>query len=115
MSKSSAIEQKYNMMTQGSVERLVCSLSVPTIMIMLISALYNMADTFFVGQIKENGTSATAAIGISFSIMAVIQSVGFFFGQGSGNYISRQLGAKNYDEAAVMASTGLVTSWNSFL
>ncbi|MBQ3644263.1 MAG: MATE family efflux transporter [Candidatus Riflebacteria bacterium] len=115
MSNTNAIEQKYNMMTQGSVERLVCSLSVPTIMIMLISALYNMADTFFVGQIKENGTSATAAIGISFSIMAVIQSVGFFFGQGSGNYISRQLGAKNYDEASFMAATGLVTSFISGL
>ena len=106
-----AVEQKYNMMTQTSVERLVLTMAVPTILIMLVSALYNMADTYFVGQINSCGTSATAAIGISFSVMAVIQATGFFFGQGSGNYISRMLGAKNYDEAAVMAATGVVSSF----
>ncbi len=111
MPKDKALEEKYIKMTQTSVERLICSLAVPTIAIMLVSAFYNMADTYFVGQISENGTSATAAIGISFSIMSVIQAIGFFFGQGSGNYISRQLGAQNYDEASVMASTGLVTSF----
>ena len=61
-----AVEQKYNMMTQTSVERLVLTMAVPTILIMLVSALYNMADTYFVGQINSCGTSATAAIGISF-------------------------------------------------
>lgn len=111
MPKENAIEQKYNMMTQGSVERLICSLSIPTVLIMLVSAFYNMADTYFVGQIKDSGTSATAAIGISFSVMAVIQAVGFFFGQGSGNYISRQLGAKNYNAAAAMGATGVVSSF----
>ena len=98
MPQKNAIEEKYIKMTQTSVERLICSLAVPTIAIMLVSAFYNMADTYFVGQISKNGTSATAAIGISFSIMSVIQAIGFFFGQGSGNYISRQLGAKNYNE-----------------
>ena len=111
MPKNNAIEEKYNKMTQTSVERLICTLAIPTIAIMLVSAFYNMADTYFVGQIKENGTSATAAIGLSFSIMSVIQAIGFFFGQGSGNYISRQLGAKNYNEAAFMASTGVITSF----
>lgn len=111
MTKENAIEKKHKMMTETSVERLICSLAIPTIAIMLISAFYNMADTFFVGQIKENGTSATAAIGLSFSVMSVIQAIGFFFGQGSGNYMSRQLGAKKYDEAATMASTGVVVSF----
>lgn len=111
MPNNNAIEQKHYKMTHTSVERLICSLAVPTIAIMIVSALYNMADTYFVGQIKENGTSATAAIGISFSIMSIIQAIGFFFGQGSGNYMSRQLGAKNYNEAATMASTGVVTSF----
>ncbi len=111
MPNDKAIEQKYIKMTQTSVEHLICSLAVPTIAIMLVSAFYNMADTYFVGQISENGTSATAAIGISFSVMSVIQAIGFFFGQGSGNYMSRQLGAKRYNEAAIMASTGVVTSF----
>ena len=83
MPTDNSIEQKYNMMTQGSVERLICSLAVPTILIMLVTALYNMADTYFVGQINDCGTSATAAVGISFSVMSVIQAIGFFFGQGS--------------------------------
>ncbi len=101
-------EEKYALMTQTPVEKLVCKLAVPTITSMLISAMYNMADTYFVGQI---GTSATAGVGISFSLMAIIQALGFFFGHGSGNYISRQLGAKNVDEAAKMAATGAVSSW----
>ncbi len=111
MSKDSAIDLKRKRMTETSVERLICSLAVPTIAIMLVSAFYNMADTYFVGQISKNGTSSTAAIGISFSVMSVIQAIGFFFGQGSGNYMSRQLGADNYNEASVMAATGVVTSF----
>jgi putative MATE family efflux protein len=74
---------------------------------MLISAFYNMADTYFVGSI---GTSATGAVGISFSLMAFVQAVGFFFGHGSGNYISRQLGAKNWDRAFSMAATGFLSA-----
>lgn len=101
-------EEKFLMMTQTPVERLVCRMAVPTITAMLISALYNMADTYFVGQI---GTSATAGVGVSFSLMAMIQALGFFFGHGSGNYISRQLGAQNVEEAAKMAATGAVSSW----
>ncbi|MCL1941406.1 MAG: MATE family efflux transporter, partial [Synergistaceae bacterium] len=94
-------------MTETPVERLVCSMAVPTITIMLISALYNMADTYFVGRI---GTWATAAVGVSFSLMMLIQAMGFFFGQGSGNYISRQMGAQNWDAASAMAATGFLTS-----
>ncbi len=111
MPTDNSIEQKYNLMTQGSVERLICSLAVPTILIMLVTALYNMADTYFVGQINDCGTSATAAVGISFSVMSVIQAIGFFFGQGSGNYMSRMLGAKDYDSASSMAATGVITSF----
>jgi putative MATE family efflux protein len=73
--------------------------------IMIISALYNMADTYFVGSI---GTRATAGVGVSFSLMILIQAWGFFFGHGSGNYISRQLGAQNWDKATTMATTGFV-------
>ena len=99
-----AQEQKFLEMTQPPVEKLICRLAVPCIISMLVTAFYNMADTFFVGMLKSN--AATGAVGVVFSMMAVIQAVGFFFGHGSGNYISRQLGKKNYDEASTMAATG---------
>ena len=100
-------DKKYDRMIEAPVERLVCGLAIPTILIMLISVLYNMADTYFVGSI---GTSATGAVGVSFSLMAFIQAVGFFFGHGSGNYISRQLGAQNWDRASSMAATGFLSA-----
>ena len=97
-------EEKYIQMTQPPVERIICRLAAPCIISMLVTAFYNMADTFFVGMLKSN--AATGAVGVVFSMMAVIQAVGFFFGQGSGNYISRELGRKNYREASTMAANG---------
>ncbi len=96
-------DSKFIRMTTEPVQRLICTLAVPTIISMLVTALYNIADTFFVGQV---GTEATAGVGLVFPMMAIIQAFGFFFGQGSGNYISRSLGAKNYDRAETMAATG---------
>lgn len=98
---------KFKQMTEAPVERLVCKMAVPTIIAMLITSFYNMADTFFVGRI---GTSATAAVGVVFSLMAVIQAIGFFFGHGSGNYISRKLGAKDMKAAEAMASTAFFSA-----
>ncbi|MFA5598795.1 MAG: MATE family efflux transporter, partial [Pusillimonas sp.] len=108
MTSSSVQEQKYIAMTNGSVELLVCKMALPTMVIMMISAIYNMADTYFVGKI---GTSATAGVAIVFSLMGVIQATGFFFGHGSGSYISRKLGEKNIDEAEYMAATGVFLSF----
>jgi len=82
-------------------------MAVPTIISMLITSLYNIADTYFVGQIN---TQSTAAVGIAFSVMFFIQAFGFFFGHGSGNYISRELGAKRRGNAVKMASTGFFLS-----
>ncbi|MDR0838610.1 MAG: MATE family efflux transporter [Oscillospiraceae bacterium] len=90
-------------MTTEPVEKLIVKLAIPTILIMLVSGMYNMADTYFVGSL---GTTATGAVGVSFSLMAIIQAMGFFFGQGAGNFISRALGAQEYDRAEQMASTG---------
>lgn len=98
---------KYKLMTETPVKRLVCRMAVPTIISMMITAIYNMADTLFVGKI---GTSATAAVGITFSFMALIQAVGFLFGHGSGNPISRALGRKDFDEASIFASLGFFSS-----
>ena len=103
-----AQEAKYIRMTQPPVGRLICQLAVPCIISMLVTAFYNMADTYFVGMLKSN--AATGAVGVVFSMMAIIQAVGFFFGQGSGNYISRELGKKNYQEASNMAATGFFSA-----
>ncbi len=96
-------EEKYRMMTEAPIPGLVGRLAVPTIISMMITSFYNMADTFFVGQI---GTSATAAVGVAFPIMAIMQALGFFCGHGSGNSISRKLGAQKNEEAKELAATG---------
>ena len=98
-------KDKFTQMTTESVPHLITRLAVPTIVSMLVTAMYSMADTFFVGRLS---TQATAAVGISFSIMSVIQAVGYFFGHGSGNFISRKLGERDTDAAEHMAITGFV-------
>ncbi len=96
-------------MTKTPVPKLILSLSVPTIISMMVTAIYNTADTFFVARVSSDpavNTAATASVGLVFTVMAVIQAFGFFFGHGSGNYLSRMLGAENHKEANEMASTG---------
>ena len=105
--ENDAQARKYKQLTEAPVEPLICKMAVPTIISMLITSIYNMADTFFVGWL---GTSATGAVGVVFPLMALIQAVGFFFGQGSGNYISRQLGAQHREEAERMAATGFFSA-----
>ena len=90
------------------VEKLVLSLAGPSIIIMVISAIYNMTDTYFVSSL---GTSQIAAVGIAFPLMHLIQAIGFFFGQGSGNYMSRALGARDTGGASRMAVTGLISAF----
>ncbi|MBQ6207128.1 MAG: MATE family efflux transporter [Oscillospiraceae bacterium] len=96
-------ERKFREMTEEPVGRLISRLAVPCIISMLVTAFYNMADTFFVGMLHSN--SATGAVGVVFSMMAVIQAVGFFYGHGSGNFISRELGKHHLEIASNMAST----------
>ena len=108
MMKFANADEKRIYMTEEPVRKLVCTLAVPTILSMLVTSFYNMADTFFVGKLD---TQSTAAVGVAFSLMAVIQAVGFLFGHGSGNYISRQLGAGNMEEAEKMSSVGFFTSF----
>ncbi len=96
-------QEKVSYMQSEPVPHLICEMAVPTIISMLVTSFYNMADTFFVGKIN---TQATAAVGVVFSVMALIQACGFFFGHGSGNYISRKLGAGEYENANKMAANG---------
>jgi putative MATE family efflux protein len=100
-------DDKFVQMTQTPVERLVMRLALPSMLSMLITSVYNMADTYFVGQL---GTRQTAAVGVIFSLMSIIQALGFLFGHGSGNFMSRRLGAQDTDAAGSMATTGFVSS-----
>ena len=100
-------EAKYKQMIDTPVRTLIPRLAVPTIISMLVTSIYNMADTFFVSQI---GTSASGAVGIMFSAMAMIQAIGFTLGMGSGNYISRSLGNRDEDTASRSAATAFFTA-----
>lgn len=97
-----AKQDNHTFLTTGKISKVIPTLAVPTIISMLVTSIYNIVDTYFVGQLN---TQATAAVGIVFPIMSIIQAIGFFFGQGSGTYISRQLGAKEKLSAQIMAST----------
>ncbi|MBQ6568991.1 MAG: MATE family efflux transporter [Clostridia bacterium] len=94
-------------MTTQPVEGLIGKLAIPTIISMLVITFYNLADTYFVGKIN---TSATGAVGVVFSFTAILQAVGFFFGHGSGNFISKALGSGQQDKAERMAATGFFLS-----
>lgn len=100
------LDDKYLEMTQKPVKLLVCKMAVPTIIAMVVTALYNVVDAAFVGRLSTEGT---AGIGIAFAYMTFIQALGFFFGHGSGNFISRALGAKDRSSASVVATVGFVT------
>lgn len=99
---------QYEKMTAMPIPRLIATLSVPTIISMLVTNIYNLVDTAFVGRL---GTSASGAVGIVFGFMAIIQAFGFMFGQGSGSIISRALGAKDTETASRTASTGCFGSF----
>lgn len=99
--------RQFKKMTETPVSRLIVTLGIPTTISMLVTNLYNMADTWFVGKI---GTSASGAVGIVFGLMAIIQAFGFMFGHGAGSVISRKLGAKDVESASRFASTSFVCS-----
>lgn len=95
-------QQQYIKMTQTPLRPLILKLAVPTIFSMLITSFYNMADTFFVARIS---TSAGGAVGVVFSLMAIIQAVGFMFGMGAASIASRRLGERKDDEACRATSS----------
>lgn len=89
-------QEQYQRMTQKSVTGLVLSLAIPTIISMLVTSVYNMSDTYFVAR---TGSSATAAIGVVVSIMAMIQAVGFTLGMGCATKVSILLGKEETEQA----------------
>ena len=99
-------EEKYKQMMEEPVHTLIPRLALPSMVSMIVVAVYNMADTFFVSQL---GTSASAAVGVIYSMVAIIQAIAFMIGMGSGNEISRLLGAKKQEEAERYVAIGFFT------
>ena len=112
MSAEDRTAQQFRKMTETPIPKLILSLAAPTILSMLITSIYNLADTFFVGQIS---TSASGAVGVVSSLMAIIQALGFMLGHGAGSIISRSLGSQNTKAATRFASTSFFTALTSGL
>lgn len=105
--KTEDSKAQYIRMTETPVNKLIITLSVPTIISMLVTNIYNMADTYFVGTID---TSASGATGIVFGLMAILQAFGFMFGHGAGANISQKLGAKDVKAAREYSATSFFGS-----
>ncbi len=101
-------QDQYYEMANAPISRIIPKLAVPTIISMLVTSIYNMADTFFVSQL---GTSASGAVGIIFSAMAIIQALAFMIGMGTGNFIARMIGAGNRKLAEELASIAFFTGF----
>lgn len=98
------IDSKYTFLTTAPVSRVVAVMSVPTVISMLTTSIYNLIDTYFVSGL---GTEATVAVGLSFTFMTLLQAIGFFLGHGTGNYIAIRLGAKDIENARRMVNVGI--------
>lgn len=101
-------KDKFDKMANAPVRGLITSLAVPTIITMLVTAIYNMADSFFVGRID---TTSVASIGIVFSVMTLLQAIGFFLGNGSGILLSTYLGEGNKEKAQNYANVAFFTAF----
>ncbi|MCR4782620.1 MAG: MATE family efflux transporter [Lachnospiraceae bacterium] len=104
MSNLSSInqEEQFHMMTETPIEPLIIRLAIPTVISMMVTNIYNTADTFFVSQL---GTSASGATGIVFALMALFQAIGFMCGHGAGSFVSRFLGAKKEERAKIYGAS----------
>ncbi len=100
--------EQYIRMTTAPIGKLLLSLSIPTIITMMVTNIYNIVDTAFIGTL---GTSQSGAVGVVFSFMCILQAVAFMCGQGAGSLMSRKLGAKNKKEATMYTSTGFFLSF----
>ena len=100
-------EQKHHMMINEPIDKLIMKMAIPTVIAMLVTSIYNMADTYFVSQLS---TAASGAVGVVFPLMTMIQAIGFLFGNGGGSTVSRYLGAKRTEEADQVASTAFFSA-----
>lgn len=105
--RNSQAKEQYRRMTETPIGRLIGGLAVPTIISMLVTNIYNTADTYFVSRL---GTSASGAVGIVFAFMAFYQATGFMCGHGAGSFVSRFLGARCPEKATTYAASAFLAS-----
>ena len=96
----------YKKMTETPIARLIVGLGIPTTISMLITGIYNLADTYFVGALGE---SQQAATGILFTLQSIIQAIAFMLGHGSGTFVSKALADKDTKTATRYVSTAFFT------
>jgi putative MATE family efflux protein len=97
-----AQEKHHKKMTETPVAKLIIMLGIPTTISMLITNIYNLVDTYFVGNLGE---SAQGATGILFTLQAIIQAIAFMLGHGSGTFVAKALADKDNEEATTYIST----------
>ncbi|HJF17850.1 MAG TPA: MATE family efflux transporter [Aeriscardovia aeriphila] len=105
--KMARISAKHKEMTQSPLAPLILRMAGPAILANVVSTVYSLTDTFYVGHL---GTAASGAVGIVMPIMLVFQALGLLFGQGSGNTVAVELGKKNVDRAGRLVSVGFFTA-----
>ncbi len=96
-------KKQFEKMTKTPIPRLVIGLGIPTMLSMMVTSLYNLADTYFVSLIGED--SVTAAVSNLLALMSIIQAIGFTYGMGSGALVSRLLGRRDRNGADEVASS----------
>ena len=106
MSQESERSAKYREMVESPVEPLILRMAIPSVISLLITSVYNLADTYFVGRL---GTSATGAVGIVYPLMTLNLALGLMFGKGTGTLMGRQLGSREIRKAEQTAAQGLVS------
>ena len=106
-------QKQYKKMTQTPIPRLIISLGIPTTLSMMVTSLYNLADTAFVSMIGND--QITAAVSNLLALMSIIQAIGFTFGMGSGSIVSRLLGKRDRAGADKVASSAFFAAMISGL
>lgn len=106
MSDEEKRKERIVKITTGKLGPLLIKMAIPSMVGMIVATVYNMTDTFWVGKLHD--ATLTASVGVVYSFVSIVQAIGFWFGYGSGNYISRMLGKKEIEKAEKMASTGVV-------
>ncbi len=96
------------LMQDMPVPKAILKLAIPTVLSTIVSLLYNLTDTYFIGLLDD--PIQLGAISLAFPVFLVIQAIGNIFGNGAPSYISRCLGAKNYEEVRKTSSVSFYIS-----
>lgn len=97
-------ERRQRMLTEP-LRPLLIRTALPTMLGMLVGTVYSLTDTFWIGLL--NNTDMTAAVGVVFPFISFVQAVGFWFGYGSGNVMSRRIGENRTEDAEKTSSLGI--------